>query len=508
MIDRTTTRQNLRTSILILVLVPLILSCSKGNPGVSTAGAAKAGPAIGSAPFTARWARTVTTDLGSSFFSSIAVDGSGNIYAVGSVKEAGSFDFGGVTAMGEESADIPVLVKYDSSGKALWVKKVSGRNESEFDQLTTDDSGNVYIAGAISGTSIYDFGNGVIAAGSSPGSNAIIVKYDSSGTTQWAKTTRAGTHDSNFKSVAADRSGNVYAAGMVYGAQSHDFEGPTVAPGCPGPNVVLVKYGPSGKALWARTVVKGILTSEFFFVTVDGSGNVYAAGYIMGTLGYDFGGATAAGANPEGQNALLVKYNPSGRPLWAQSVSKGAGYSFFGSIRTAGSDSVYAAGALSGSGEYGFGGIITSGSAENGYSSVLVKYSYTGKPLWAKPIKGGASSSELNALVVDSYGNVCAAGSIWGTGSFDFGDNVTTGGTFAEGNMVLVTYGASGAALSAQSEAEGSGPSNFTALAMDRDGNAYAAGYISGMENYTFGSVTAAGTSVGGSAVIVCFSIR
>jgi hypothetical protein len=69
------------------------------------------------------------------------------------------------------------------------------------------------------------------------------VKYDSSGTAQWAWSVSSGSDDSGFGSVAVDGSGNVYAAGGIYGTGTYTFGTGVSAQGTgSGYNVVLVKY--------------------------------------------------------------------------------------------------------------------------------------------------------------------------------------------------------------------------------------------------------------------------
>jgi hypothetical protein len=148
----------------------------------------------------------------------------------------------------------------------------------------------VYAAGYQQGTGTYNYGNGVTATGAYFGGNVLLVKYNSSGQAQWAKTVEAGTNSSSFSSVAVDSSGNVYTAGeqavgtFNYGygvtAAGTDSTGSNTV--STGKNIVLVKYNSSGQAQWAKTVEAGTSASMFNSVAVDSSGNVYAAGWLYG----------------------------------------------------------------------------------------------------------------------------------------------------------------------------------------------------------------------------------
>ncbi|HQH30505.1 MAG TPA: InlB B-repeat-containing protein, partial [Spirochaetota bacterium] len=202
----------------------------------------------------ALWAKSVTAGTSYSEFNSVAVDSSGNVYAAGYQNENGSFTYGpGVSVAGTYSGGDygynVVLVKYDSSGTALWAKSVTaGNNYSQFYSVAVDSSGNVYAAGYQKGTGSFTYGEGVSVAGTYSGGyysrNVVLVKYNSTGTALWAKSVTAGTNESLFNSVAVDSSGNIYAAGCQDGTRSYTYgEGVSVAGSYSyGANVVLVKY--------------------------------------------------------------------------------------------------------------------------------------------------------------------------------------------------------------------------------------------------------------------------
>jgi hypothetical protein len=204
------------------------------------------------------------------------------------------------------------LVKYNAAtGTAQWAKSATGTSSSWFYAVAVDGAGNVYAAGEQTGVGPYDYGDGVITAtgGYSGGSNAVLVKYNTAGTTLWAKTVVTGPNASTFNAVVVVGGGNVYAAGRQEGTGPFDYGSGTVAGPFSSNNVVLVKYNASGNAQWAKTVTAGSGSSMFNAVTLDGSA-VYAAGCQGGTGLYDYGdGKTAAATGGySGNNVALVKY--------------------------------------------------------------------------------------------------------------------------------------------------------------------------------------------------------
>lgn len=207
-----------------------------------------------------QWVKTITSGSVNSEFSSVAVDSSGNIYVVGYIYGNGTYDFGngvsvtGASPSGTFSGYNPVLVKYDSSGNAQWAKStISGPGNSEFNSIAVDSSGNIYAGGYISKTYTYDFGNNISVTGICYDNNSVLVKYNSSGDTQWAKSVTSGSSTSIFNSVAADSNGNIYAGGYVSGTSTYNFgNGVNITGTSSHANSVLVRYDSGGNVVWAK----------------------------------------------------------------------------------------------------------------------------------------------------------------------------------------------------------------------------------------------------------------
>ena len=172
-------------------------------------------------------------------------------------------------------------MKYNSSGVAQWARTMTSApvEYSKFFGVAVAPDGSVYAAGYVHGTCTYDFGNSVTATGTSISANIVLVKYNSSGTAQWAKTVTAGNGNSRFSGVSVASDGSVYAAGFINGTATYDFGNSVTAAGTNVDwNIVLVKYNSSGVAQWARTVITGSNDSWFNSVSVASDGSVYAAG--------------------------------------------------------------------------------------------------------------------------------------------------------------------------------------------------------------------------------------
>ena len=106
----------------------------------------------------------------------------GSVYAAGYVGY-GTYNFGnGKTVTGAFVGNNVILVKYDSAGPAQWAQTVvGGNNDSIFYGVSVAADNTVYGVGSISGTGTYNFGNDMTAAGTAPGDNIALVKYNGFG---------------------------------------------------------------------------------------------------------------------------------------------------------------------------------------------------------------------------------------------------------------------------------------------------------------------------------------
>ncbi|MGB8298846.1 MAG: Ig-like domain-containing protein [Polyangia bacterium] len=126
------------------------------------------------------WGQSLTSATGLSQFSSLALDQTGHLYAVGVVAGPGSFAFGSSIALTSASNGNEVLLaSYNTDGKCQAAQTAAaGASISGFSAVAADSAANIYAAGYINGSSAVDFGNSVSVAGAySSGDNAVLVKY-------------------------------------------------------------------------------------------------------------------------------------------------------------------------------------------------------------------------------------------------------------------------------------------------------------------------------------------
>jgi len=293
-----------------------------------------------------------TNQLGSSSRDSaddVATDSSGNIYVTGTTYS----ELDGNTSAGK--ADL-FVVKYNSSGTHQWTKQLGTDRYDEARGVATDSSGNVYVTGYTEG--------GLDGNTNLGKADLFVVKYNSSGTKQWAN--QLGTWDTDFANgVATDSSGNVYVTGSTY----RSLDGNTSAGNA---DLIVVKYNSSGTKQWTKQL--GSSSDDYANdVVTDSSGNAYVTGTTYGGLD----GNTSAG----NADLFVVKYNSSGTKQWTKQLGTSSTDTANG-VTTDSSGNVYVAGGT-------YGGL--DGNTSAGVNDLfIVKYNSSGTKQWTNQL--GSSS--------------------------------------------------------------------------------------------------------------------
>ena len=227
----------------------------------------------------------------------ISTDASGNIIVTGDFSST-SISFGS-TILTNAGNDDMFLAKYDAGGNLLWVKSAGGNAIDEANSVSTDVTGNIYVAGDFSSSSI-NFGS-VFLTNSGNG-DVFLAKYDADGNVLWAKSASGG----GAYSVSTDAVHNVLLTGIF----NNDITfGSTILTNT---NLgefaaFLVKYDEGGNVLWAKSVNgnddDGVL---FPSVATDPLDNVIIAGTFTSTSAI-FGSSNLANANAGSGDIFLAK---------------------------------------------------------------------------------------------------------------------------------------------------------------------------------------------------------
>ena len=320
------------------------------------------------------------------------------------------------------------IVKYNTNGAAQWRARIASTGNDIGYAIATDSAGSVFVAGeGGTGATITSFSGSGTAFGNvlgNAGSNdAFLVKYNSSGTVQWAARVASTGGDTGF-GLATDSAGSVYFTGRN-GASATAFNANTTAfgttiPSSGGGDAFIVKYNGSGTVQWVTRIASTGLDTGFGIAT-DTSGDFYVIGQsgINATVTAFSSNGTAFGttlASLGQQDVFLVKYNTSGIVQWVTRLGT-IGTDFGYSVATDSSNNVYVTGqsgpaplTVYNSSGFVFGTLSNSTSSLDGF---LVKYNSSGTAQWARKL-----SSIYNdigrGVAIDSGGGVVTTGTYSG----------------------------------------------------------------------------------------------
>jgi len=220
----------------------------------------------------------------------VAVDSSDNIIVCGSTQSDGS------------GSDDVLLAKYNSSGTLQWAKTCGRSVRDEGYAVAVDSADNIVFCGRTrpsdydlligkfntSGVkqwtrtlrgSANDYGyaiavdsadniivGGYTRSAGAGATDALMAKYNSSGTIQWQRTLGAAFGNDTVYGVAVDSSDNIIVSGVVQSS--------SVTQGC-----LIAKCNSSGVLQWARILDGGSAFDFGYAVAVNSADNIIFTGY-------------------------------------------------------------------------------------------------------------------------------------------------------------------------------------------------------------------------------------
>jgi hypothetical protein len=412
----------------------------------------------------------------------VTTDNSGNIYMAGKYEQCAVFSGSTINCASNYNHDI-YLAKYSPSGSLTWIRTAGGPLGDYAHAVACDGNNNVVIAGEIEGAS-----TDLITFSNSTVTlhpvydNDFVLAKYDLSGNLQWALREGGYGSEKAEGVCLDNSGNIYCCGHFI--QPITWNGTTTTNSAGQEDCFIVKYDPNGSFQWVKTF-GGPGTDIVKGVKCDAAGNVYAVGYYSDQC--VFGTTTySTNANSAYLDVFLAKYDPSGNLLWVRTA--GSQYDDAGwSITIDNSGLIYISGEFNAAVYFGSTQVVTHGNSD----AFVACYDQSGTPMWAK---GAGGPLFERARGIGSFGNT-----LFITGQF--GSTVTFGTTNLtaadSSDVFFASLTNTGTFLNASSVM---GPADATetlgfesgqSICADPAGVVYASGAL--LNGGTFGSITSGG---------------
>ncbi len=364
--------------------------------------------------------------------SDLLVDKWGNVYMSGTTKSDTGIAWQGLSNTIGGGIGDAYLVKFDSLGNRLWATYYGGEDYDSGNNITTDTSGNIYLAGqTFSDTGIAYQGFLNTYQGVYP--DAFLVKFDPMGNRLWA-TYFGGPGSDIAYAVATDTEGNVYLTGDTYSQSdiaTPAFSNTLTLDG----NAFLVKFNSSGSRIWGRYIGGNAVDLAYDIVT-DASGNIYVAGETDSPTGIAYNGFDNTYNGGLYDDAYLIKFNPSGNRIWGTYYGDAETRDIALSLATDSYENIFMAGLSRSSSNIAFGGFQDS--LQGSTNPYIVKLDKNGQRICSSYYGVGSCDGAYTAL--DDYGHVYLTGtSSSSTGIAYQGFQNTIGGGWPDAFLVQFT---------------------------------------------------------------------
>ncbi len=278
-----------------------------GKPTSNDAFVAKLDPSGGSLLYS-----TFLGGVQPDFGRSIAVDGAGSAYVLGSTQSQGFPIVGGFQPTMAFPALQPdaFIAKFSPSGGSLVYSSFLGGSDNEIPaQIVVDPSGAAYVGGSTYSTD-FPTTSGAFQTTSSVSNVGFVAKIVPSGAAL-AYSTYFGTND--LRGLAVDPAGSAYVTGYT-ASGSFPLQNAFQSVGGLG-DAYVTKFTPSGAALVYSTRLGGTNGRDVGLgIAVDAAGSAYVVGRTLATnfpVLYAVQGSNVGGS----EDAFLVRLSPSGSSL-------------------------------------------------------------------------------------------------------------------------------------------------------------------------------------------------
>lgn len=227
---------------------------------------------------------------------SLEMDGSGNLFALGTFSATVDFDPGaGTVNKTSNGGDDLFIVKLNNSGNFVWVNTFGGPTNEISCTLKTDAFGNCYTSSCFGGTVDFDPSvTGSFVLSSNGGVyDGCVQKFDNGGNFVWAKQIGGGANSGVFlEDLVINANSDVFLTGFFEGTV--DFN-PTVlidtltAGGVD--DAFVQAFDKDGNLIWIKSLGSNG-NDRGTSLCLDLNNNIFISGTFQFTVDFDFGVGT------------------------------------------------------------------------------------------------------------------------------------------------------------------------------------------------------------------------
>lgn len=347
----------------------------------------------------------------------IYVDDAGNVYATGYFEDTVDFDPGVgqsiLTAVGER--DVFVL-KLDTDGELLWVKRFGGLLDGEGVSLKGDENDHIFVSGLFQGTYDFDPTSGSHMLTAEGNRDAFVMELNEMGNLVWVRQF-SGLENSYGMSIDLTSNGNLFVGGFYSGTVDFDPSGSSQFLTSNGSfDLFAMKLDNNGELMWVKGY-GGTGQERGEGVIVDSDDNLYITGRLQGTVNFDPGNTDTELTAGGGFDGYVLKLDNNGDFQWVNHVMSTSNCISFRLAKDP-SDGIYASGYFAGDTDFVSQSGTTSITAVGGNNGFIQKYDIDGNEAWLHTHQGGTAIFSVGISVGDNW-DVHSTGYYAGTADFD-----------------------------------------------------------------------------------------
>lgn len=342
----------------------------------------------------------------------VKVDNGGNIFTAGQFGSTVDFDPGvGTYNLSSNGNTDAFVAKYTENANLVWAISFGGQGLDFARKMDIDDSSNIYISGIFTDSVDFDPGVGTHILHSNGSQDAFVVKLDSSGDFQWAKSFGGNGFDYSI-GIKYHPAGLVFLTGTY--TDSVDFDPDTTVLkkyGSASENLFLSTFDLNGNLYWNKTFPSNTVSSNRARgrdIAIKDNGNILMVGSFYGTVDFDASNNIASHSSNGSEDCFVIEYSINGN--YVSSASFGSSnLDNVSSITIDHKKNTYLGGFFSGLTDFDLSPSTLSKNTNGSRDLFISKLDSNMNLLW-NVTAGGSSSDIITRLSVDNDGFVYSTG--------------------------------------------------------------------------------------------------